>query len=180
MWYVAIDFQLYALLALTVLALGRKAWLPCAALCAASLFWFNRQPQLDVWAIYFFGSYGLGAFVAWLPAGRRRWLWGGLGIGMVAAALALEWRTRVGVAAVTALLLAAPPRVPAPGWVIWLSRNSYAIFLIHYPVLVATGAVVYHLWPASALANGAGMTAAWLLSLGAGALLHRVTESTEK
>jgi len=66
-WYVAIDLQLYALLALVLWLLRPVAtrhpaaapWLTlvvCAGLVAASLFWFNRNPALDEWAPYFFGA----------------------------------------------------------------------------------------------------------------------------
>lgn len=178
MWYVAIDFQLFALLALIVRGARGWAWLPCALLGLASLLYFNRQPDLDVWAVYFFGSYSLGVLVAWLPQGTRRWLAASAIMLAVAAALTLEWRTRIAVAAATALLLALPLRLPRPDWVAWLAGNSYAVFLIHYPVMVAVGAVVYRLWPANAGANAAGMAAAWLLSLAAGAPLHRWTETS--
>jgi peptidoglycan/LPS O-acetylase OafA/YrhL len=67
-WYVAIDFQLYALVTLLLWSVGRfsklrsRTWLmPVAiALCVSiSLFYFNRDAGWDVWAPYFFGSYGL-------------------------------------------------------------------------------------------------------------------------
>jgi peptidoglycan/LPS O-acetylase OafA/YrhL len=177
MWYVAIDFQLFALLALIVRGARSRAWLPCALLGSASLFYFNRRPDLDVWAVYFFGSYSLGVLVAWLPQGARRWLAATAILAVVAEALIVEWRTRIAVAAVTALLLSLPLRLPRPAWVAWLAVNSYAVFLIHYPVLVASGAVVHRWWPSDAGANAAGMAAAWLLSLAAGSLLHRWTET---
>jgi len=72
-WYVAIDFQLYALTTLLLWGAGRfaglrhQAWLVpvLVALCVGmSLFYFNRDAAWDVWAPYFFGSYGLG-MLAW-------------------------------------------------------------------------------------------------------------------
>jgi hypothetical protein len=34
-----------------------------------SLFWFNRVPALDVWAVYFLGSYFLGMLLHWVLSG---------------------------------------------------------------------------------------------------------------
>ncbi|PAS95247.1 MAG: hypothetical protein BSR46_17075 [Candidatus Dactylopiibacterium carminicum] len=68
-WYVAIDFQLFALFA-ALMWLGRHAGrfanfapLLVLSLTLASLYGFNRQPELDIWAPYFFGAYGLGITV---------------------------------------------------------------------------------------------------------------------
>ena len=43
-----------------------------AAGALASAWVFNRQPQLDAYAPYFFASYGLGALVHWLGLWRHR------------------------------------------------------------------------------------------------------------
>jgi peptidoglycan/LPS O-acetylase OafA/YrhL len=108
----------------------------------------------------------------------RRASWMVLLAAVVGAALALEWRSRILVAGLTALALAADraPQWLAAGWIASLSRISYAVFLIHYPVCLAVGAVVHRLWPGEAGWNAAGMVVAWLLSLGAGAGLHRAVE----
>jgi hypothetical protein len=45
------------------------------------------------------------------------------------------------------------------------------VFLFHYPILLATGAVVHHLWPASVSAAAGGLLAAWGVSAAAGGLL---------
>ena len=64
-WYVSIDFQLFALLAIGAAALHRKAAQPVwrsplpwavAALTLASLAWFNRDGAFDAWASYFPGQ----------------------------------------------------------------------------------------------------------------------------
>ena len=76
-WYVAIDFQLYALMTLLAWLSGRLGQRPArpwllpglvAAGVAASLLYFNRDADWDVWAPYFFGSYGLGALAWWASA----------------------------------------------------------------------------------------------------------------
>jgi peptidoglycan/LPS O-acetylase OafA/YrhL len=58
----------------------------------------------------------------------------------------------------------------------FLARVSYPVFLLHYPVLLAVGALVHALWPGDALAAAAGLLLAWVASLLAGAALQRATE----
>ncbi|MER2504530.1 MAG: acyltransferase family protein, partial [Azonexus sp.] len=67
LWYIAIDFQLFALMTLLLWAgrLGGRAPALVLAMAVVALFWFNRNENLDNWAIYFFGSYGLGAAAWW-------------------------------------------------------------------------------------------------------------------
>jgi len=192
-WYVAIDFQLYAMfLMLLWLARGTAALtggrvrivtlLLGATLVAVSLFWLNREPSLDIWAPYFFGAYGLGILAQWISSQPHKVRWLAVLALVIASALAVEWRSRILVAGVTALLLAAgtagsfSPRWAGASWLGALSRISYSVFLIHYAVFLVVGAIVFRLWPLSPAANAAGMTATWLLSLGAGALLHRFVE----
>jgi hypothetical protein len=68
-WYVAIDFQLYALLILLCYALqsptNKRLSIVVALLCSASMWQFNRVDELDIWAIYFLAAYGLGVLAAW-------------------------------------------------------------------------------------------------------------------
>jgi peptidoglycan/LPS O-acetylase OafA/YrhL len=51
------------------------------------------------------------------------------------------------------------------------------VFLMHYPVMLAVGALVGTFWPDSVPANGLGMVSAWGLALAAAALLHRLIEA---
>ena len=177
-WYVAIDFQLYALFALLVWLARGKLWvrgLLVAGMTVASLTWFNLDAEYDVWALYFFGAYGLGA-LAWRAnartpdAGRARGLYFvTLLVGLVS--LALVFRERIALAiAVSSLLLAfgsaqmhLPRRVD--GWVRRLSNSSYALFLVHFSVLLLVNAV----WATWGLQNHdwalAFVLAAWALSL---------------
>lgn len=194
-WYVAIDFQLYALLVLVLWFSSRMAdttGMPashlvlgmCLGLTGASLLWLNRNPGLDEWAPYFFGAYGLGILAQWISQHPRKGRWVALLAVLVLAALALEWRSRTLVAGLIALLLilSVDGRLP-PRWldnkpVAALGKISYSVFLIHYPVCLAVGAVVYRLWPSSVAINFLGMFAAWLLSLGAGFILYQTVESS--
>jgi peptidoglycan/LPS O-acetylase OafA/YrhL len=190
-WYVAIDFQLFAM-AVAVCALARRVQGERAAgklalevccivlLALASLLWFNLQPGLDVTALYFAGSYGLGMLAGWSTrAGRRApWIVGIAALGV--AALLIDWRERIAVSLCMALLLAAlhavPPRFhwPLPRVVRALSQMSYAVFLVHFPVCMVVNAWWRHLWPTDPWWNAVGMLVAVLLSLVAGALLHRM------
>lgn len=151
-WYVAIDFQLYVLLAAWVLVARRRtgmAWIGWRAgfMAGAVLLaavWFSRMPELDAWAPYFWASYGLGVLVAWSRQGgaSRRWLWC---VGFVLAVdLVLDFRGRQALALVTAALLFAWPywRTPrtTPLWMARACDLSYAVFVGHFSLLIALGA----------------------------------------
>lgn len=194
-WYVAIDFQLYAML-LLVLTLARRgerqAWnrqrhgpLAVAALGGVSMLVFNRMPELDITGFYFFGAYALGALVGWwAPAPHRRWRLLGVGA-VVALALVLQWRERVAVAGAVAAALAVASMLasaaPKAG-IVWSrararwSDRSYALFLVHFPVLLLVNAVFSRWAPADAIVQATGLLLAWALSLGAAWLFHERVE----
>lgn len=202
-WYVAIDFQLFALAALLLLGLPRllrrfgaadgwwsahaTAWVQTVTVAgvALSLFWFNREPALDNWALYFFGAYALGLFAYWsahAPTRRAACLWALL-IGVVTAlALAQDWRGRIFLAGVTALLLVLAQRAPALArWCRWapiafLARISYCVFLIHFALCLAANALVVNLWPDSVAAALLALPVTYLLALAAGWALHEGVE----
>lgn len=190
-WYVAIDLQLYAVLALLCAARvwwggssaerGRITALAVVGMTAASLLWLNRKPELDMWAPYFLGAYGLGVMAQWAQGPRRPWLWRGLIVGLTALALLVEWRSRIALAGATALVLALDV---GRGWrwlqsgplhrlLAWLAEVSYNVFLLHYPVMLVVGAAVVRLWPDSPGMNLLGMGLAWAASLLAGWSLQR-------
>lgn len=193
-WYVAIDFQLYALLLLLGWVSARAAGasgLAAPALaacllvlaCGLSLLVLNRDPRQDAWAGYFFGAYGLGVLAHWWPALSRKGWWAALMAVLWAAALLVEWRWRVALAGGVAVLLVLGvhgglrlPRVP--GMVLRrFSRAAYALFLIHYPVLLLVGAVVHRVAPGRGDAALAGLLIAWVASLVAADFLHRHVEA---
>lgn len=122
-WYVAIDFQLYALVAglawiATQLAPApRRNALALALLIgcvAVSLLHVNRHPDQDLWALYFIGSYGLGVLAAQAVRGPR-WPWLMAIVAIGAAALAVEWRDRIALSLGVAVLLAGWARPGTPG-----------------------------------------------------------------
>ncbi len=203
-WYVAIDFQLYALCALWFWASLRLAHRPghtadvptgpalaqvgVVVLCCASLWWWNLESALDVWALYFIGAYALG-MMAWWAAhspsalGRAAWVAAMLACGAIA--LTIEWRTRIALALAVALCLAC---VGAVHWsarwqqarwapLAWIGQRSYSIFLIHFAVCLLVNAVWDAWWPQGVAMNALGMVVAVLASIAAGALLYRTVES---
>lgn len=153
-WYVAIDFQLYVSFALLWWLFPKtpsKALapaLPClvALLSVASLLWWSRLDRLDIWAVYFWGAYGLGVLAAW---GRASSLARGLLVAVLLVVLAdaaWSFRSRPVLAAGTAMALwawgegVALPRALRTVWYA-LSDASYAIFVTHFAVIVCLSAV---------------------------------------
>ena len=190
-WYVAIDFQLFA--ATVLLLFVARRWTTKPALAAfwmvlavagGSLVWFNRHPELDPTALYFFGAYGLGILACWGATSQRPWHWmAGIAV-LGGVALAIDFRARIAIALVAALVLLWSQARYGSGWTPsrplallgGLGRISYSVFLIHFPVLLCVGALVHHLWPTAPLVNAMGMAAAFGLSLAAGFVLHRTVE----
>ena len=197
-WYVAIDFQLFALLATLLWLSARVSTFFGAAqatgisavllLSMASLFWFNRDQDYDIWAVYFFVAYGLGAVTYWAEkrigqpsvsvklALRLLWL-------ALLLALLIDFRWRLLVALATALALhitarhALPLRWSLPRWIHVLAHLSYALFLVHFPIYMLVSAlfVKYGLitgpWTASI-----GLVLTWVLSISAAFVLHHWVE----
>jgi len=190
-WYVAIDLQLFALLALlaalarSALCAGARALacaLPLAAGVLLSLVWFNRLPEADMWGPYFLGAYGLGVLAAWGRHGGRR---GGATLLialLVTLALLIDWRERIALAGAAALLLLWQPWAAALArgrlYAIagWLAAISYGVFLLHYPVSLTVSTFVMRLTPATHGWQVAGLVVTWLLSLPCGWLAWRWLE----
>lgn len=195
-WYVAIDFQLFLLLAV-LMRLGYRAHprqrltvLLVLGLTLASLLLFNRRPELESWALYFFGSYGLGAAAWW--AGRARHPRAALALlaAMGLGALWLEFRARIALAVLVALLL---------GWLAWRRRHppahkpslpealrrflnrqgqrSYALFLIHFPLLLVCNALYAQLRQPGPAVLLATVLAYWLGGLALAYAFERWVET---
>lgn len=188
-WYVAIDFQLYAALALLFWVSKGNRLVSVglvAALAIASLTWFNMDAALDVWAVYFFGAYGLGALARWAGLRARHGIYA-LGLYCTAltagiASLVVDFRERVALAiSVSAVLasfgsyrMALPRR--ADRWVKHLSSTSYALFLVHFSVLLLANAT----WTVLKLQDAdlaVGFIAlSWLLSVACSHVFHTQIE----
>jgi peptidoglycan/LPS O-acetylase OafA/YrhL len=181
-WYIAIDFQLFALAALLLWAgRGIGAALVLAA-GALSLFWWNRDPALDNWALYFIGSYALGTAAWWAGDVRRPARWIALFAAITLAALLVDFRLRIAVALAVALLLALSRRNGMlerwPDWppFAFLGRISYALFLIHFPVVLLANAIFWRLGWTSPVMAVFGILTAWAASVVLAALFHRLVE----
>ncbi|PUE11811.1 hypothetical protein B9Z51_01555 [Limnohabitans sp. T6-5] len=196
-WYVAMDFQLYAT-ALVVFAVAQelaarssgtapvvwrqRLWL---LLTAGSLLWWSGNESLDDYAVYFCGSYGLG----WLAyksreIGFSRKTWAlVLSLGVLAWWLDPHWRLATALC-VAALLARAPQswmemaslHTRGVQAVQWISQRSYSIFVIHFAVSLAVNAFVTQFWPDQLWPNGLGMLASLGLSLCAGAVVFKWVE----
>lgn len=192
-WYVAIDFQLYAMAVLMAWATGlamrpRALLLPliAAGVAMLSLLHFNLDADWDNWGPYFFGSYGLGMLAWWAGDARRppraAMLLAGLIVLPALLALLVEFRSRIALALLTACALLLWGRVrmnaASAAWpaVNALARSSYSVFLVHFPVCLVVNAAFTRLAPPVPAWQALGMLLAWGASVAGGALFHRVVE----
>lgn len=207
-WYVAMDFQLYAVIACVFVIYqkwfardpeagdkaGRLAGIATVpqivvvALAAASLWGWNLDGDLDNWALYFLGAYGMGAMAWWASHAEKtqqRWVWALCIAFLGALALYIEWRTRIALAWVSALVLALAGSVRWPAVVqkfCWpplqrLGQQSYSVFLIHFSMSLLVNALCTLWWPESIAMNALGLLVAVLLSVAAARVLYRYVES---
>ncbi len=184
-WYIAIDFQLFALMALLLWGGRRRYVAPALVLAVAglALFGFNRQPEWNNWAIYFFGSYGLGAAAWWASDRRQLAAWMGVMLTVVVAAMLVDFRLRIVLALGIALLLAVGRRLgflgrwPENRGLAFLGGISYSIFLVHFPVLLLVNAAYAQFATASPASVIFGLFFALTASLGLAALFYRWIES---
>lgn len=188
-WYVAIDFQLYAMLAVLLWLSRGQRWLSMglvAVLCIASITWFNTDATWDAWALYFFGAYGLGALAWWAGLRARHGLYAialyatALSAGL--ASLTVNFRERMALAiSVSAVLasfgsaqIALPRRLDH--WLGQLSRTSYALFLVHYSVLLLANAAWAELGWEDSDAALFFIAGSWFVALGVSYLFHTQVE----
>jgi peptidoglycan/LPS O-acetylase OafA/YrhL len=189
-WYVAIDVQLVALVALVYAVSARISALRGARIARwtllglgmlSALFW-NRLPHLDCFAIYFLVSHVFGMAVAWVKNGSlsRSAFWAYLG--GVALALQVDFRARLVVVMVTAAVLALVQgrrwltRLTSPRPLRLLADMSYSLFLIHFPTCLVLNAWWSSHLPASPRLALVGMATAWVLSLAAAFLFYHFVE----
>jgi peptidoglycan/LPS O-acetylase OafA/YrhL len=195
-WYVAIDFQLYALVTLLLWSAGHIAgqrfrhWLMPVLVTigvSISLLYFNRDANWDVWAPYFFGSYGLGMLAWWASDPARKPGEAALLLAMTVLpaliALNAEFRSRIAVALVVACLLFLFGRVKladyrSQGWALVnrLATISFSVFLVHFPVCLVVNAGFTRFVSEQPHEQAFGMVVAWIASLAAGAAFYRWVE----
>lgn len=188
LWYVAIDFQLFATMALLLWFAKAYARRAVLLLATASLFYFNLHASGDDWAPYFFGSYAMGAMAWWGGHSRRPLTWLGSLLLLVVLALAWDFRWRIAIALATALVLglahwvghseARSTRLRA-GWAALLHTlggSAYALFLTHFAVIILANALWVHLqWHFTGAAAVMSLLA-WLGCVAAGLLFARFVE----
>lgn len=192
-WYVSIDFQLYALALLWFWVCRQttaRAWpaqLGVVLATAASLWWWNRDPDLDIWGLYFVGAYGMGLMAWWAthaPTRSARTLWVVVLAVLGTSALTVDWRDRICVAWVSALLVAVLGNVrwsdAVRMWqfepLVWVGERAYSIFLIHFPMSLLVSAEIHRIFPNSVLGNALGMCLSLGLSVLAGTVMYEWTE----
>ena len=184
-WYIAIDFQLFALMA-TLLWLGRVRFVaPLLVILvgSASLFWFNRDATWDNWAIYFFGSYTLGAAAWWASDRKHMSAWLGVLLAVAVAALIVDFRLRIAVSLSIALILGFSRRSglleqwPNARPLAFLGQISYSVFLVHFPICLLINALYAQAAVNTPVAAILGVTAALTASIAGGTLFYRWIES---
>lgn len=137
-WYVSVDFQLHALVIVSLWLCARSLsgderlwrvwWLIVLALAALSLLWVNRLATWDVTPFYFFGSFALGLAAERLARPRLNSGAGGVSL------QGFERRVSVAILAVAALAwLLEPTARPAVAFitalfVVWLASGAGARF----------------------------------------------------
>lgn len=190
-WYLAIDLQLTVLVGLVFWLSARSLAAQRApqwgralliALGVCSLFWFNRDPRLEHFALYFMGAYTLGLITAWTAAGSLSklvfWCYALLAL----VAIAIDFRSRLLVALSTALLLSLAQHF---GWlshwprsrvIRWFASISYSLFLIHFPVSLVVNAWWSSHVPASPWLSLLGMFSAYTMSVLAAIAFHHQVE----
>ena len=198
-WYVAIDFQLFAIaIACAWLAhawqrfvgtgsVVRKALVLWAALTLSSIFVWNLNPLGEIWGTYFFGAYGLGLCVgSWRFANLRvnhsilSFLIALIGV----IAFLYQPRERLAVALGTAFLLCLYEAKDSPpieflkiSWLREFSNASYAIFLIHFGVSLVISALVFNFWSENIPINLMGLFISFAASVWLGRLIQLHIES---
>ena len=191
-WYVAIDFQLFVLTIVLFWSSkqiqNRYAGLQILSLIlilgltAISLFFFNRDSYWDETALYFFGAYGLGILIYWASVSRHQLFWFVVLIALIFAALTVDFRSRIAVAGSVMLILGlahyydvlGSKRVP--GYLTYLGRASYSIFLVHFPISLVVNAAFFRFLPHQPIIHLFGLLLAVGASIGAGILLFNWLE----
>lgn len=192
-WYVAIDLQLFAVMVLMSWLsqrLGNISWIQpeytllllAGAMAVSSLWWWNLHAGHDEWAWYFFGSYGLGVIAYWAQREGKAGLGSALILGLLSLALWIDWRERLLLTGLTALLLLNSYHLEqllanlVRGPVRWLGDISYSVFLIHYGIAVFASSVVIALDLQGMSSNLLAFVVTWAVSILAGWVLYRLVE----
>jgi len=157
------------------------------AAVSSSLFFFNRQSSWDISALYFFGSYGLGALAWWAGDAKRSPQTVTILLGMMLVpaltALAVDFRERIALALIVACSLfmfgrstLSTARSLAVSVLQFAANTSYSVFLVHFPVCLVMNAVFVRFIDSRPGMQAIGVCSAWAASMLAGALFYRWVE----
>jgi len=156
-WYVAIDWQLYSVLAVLLISFSSYQaliWF-ISIVAVSSLLYFNRSADYDAFFIYFIGSYGLGV-LAYLAKnfadskiqGLAKWALIVIGVIITISTLQEVWLRNFLAWFVALFLLvwgnASYPKVSTTSvlkvrllrTVAWASPRSFCAFLIHFAFIL--------------------------------------------
>ena len=162
-WYVAIDWQLYSVLAILLISFSSYQtliWL-LSIVAVSSLLYFNRSAQYESYFIYFLGSYTLGmlAYLAKNYADQKirvlaKLLIVVIGIVIAISSLQEVWGRNILAWFVALLLLlwgdASYPNLRQDGMnakrvslraIAWASPRSYCAFLIHFAFILLANTI---------------------------------------
>jgi len=173
-WYIAIDWQLYSILAILLITFPRYQsviWV-LSVLAVSSLLFFNRSGAYEAYFIYFIGAYGLGvlAYLAKCFDNQNVNRFAKLALFVIGSIIAISsvhqiWlRNFLAWFVAIALLLWGNTPYPAGGAdsnrltkaIAWGSQRSYSAFLIHFAFILLANtlyiATNLHLHESGALA----------------------------
>ena len=174
-WYVAIDWQLYSVLAILLISFSSYQtliWL-LSLIAVSSLLFFNRDSHYEAYFIYFLGSYTLGmlaylansytaqkiralakfalfALGALIAIASFQELWGRNVLAWLVAILLLVWGNSTYPALGSTSL---KTKLLALRFIAWASPRSYSAFLIHFAFILLAN-TVYIACELHAYANG--------------------------
>jgi len=163
-WYVAIDWQLYAILALMLgMFPGFRSliWM-LTIFCVASLLYFNRLGTYENYFIYFMGPYGLGilAQLSKNYADPKVNRFARIFLGIVTAVIVLSSFHQIWVRNILALVVSLALIIwgnrayqdhkhmkyhKLVNAILWSSRRSYCAFLLHFSFILLAN-TLYIAW----------------------------------
>jgi len=190
-WYVAIDWQLYAILAimLSMFPGFRSLIWVLLVLCVASLLFFNRSGAYENYFIYFMGAYGLGVLAQLCKNypdrtvnQLARIMFLGIGLVIVVSSFQQIWlRNILAYLVAIALILWGDlaykdqdqdqkqpqhqtRKHKLVNGILWGSRRSYCAFLVHFSFVLLAN-TIYIAWGMSGFHDGIMALALMLIAV---------------